>query len=92
MLIKTKRQRNGTAIASEREKQLYVVICKFVGCLGKGNRVCFSFLTATAIETRRITVWLNRLMTVIDQDPGNPLLFIQVLIVVFVLGSSGSVG
>ena len=56
-----------------------------------GKIGCFSFITATAIESRRITEWLNRLMTVIYQDPGNPLLSIQVDLF-FVLTSSGSVG
>ena len=51
---------------------------------------CFSFITATAIESSRITVWLNRLMTVIYQDPGK-LLSIQVDLF-FVLTSSGSIG
>ena len=52
---------------------------------------CLSFITATAIETRGITVWLNHLLTLIYQDPGNPLLSIQVHLV-FVLAGSRSVG
>ena len=51
----------------------------------------FSFITATAIESRRITVWLKHLLTLIYQDPGNPLLSIQVHLV-FVRAGSGSIG
>ena len=73
------------------KQQRCAASCKLVECLGKGNRVCFSFITATTMETRGITVWLNRLLTVIYQDPGNPLLSIQAHLV-FVHGGSRSVG